>query len=135
MLQPSDIDRVTDQDPELLQSVERCSGAISVGLKNAGYDALAREPGDSAMTVFGAEHLKTANVACLARIAEADIFGALHVGGNERSNSTWRRRSKPISNRCGLAKQCGLVGRQKFFGKRMRGPLPRRKDRYVWPLT
>src|SRR5207247_8499379 len=85
--------------------------------KNAGDDALAREPGDGAMTVFGAEHLKAANVACLARITEADVFGALQVGGNERSNSTRRRRYKPISNRCGLAKQCGLVGRQKFFAR------------------
>jgi len=48
---------VTDQDPKLLQSIQRRAGAIRIGLKNAGDDALARKSGDSAMTVFGAEHL------------------------------------------------------------------------------
>ena len=47
----------TDQDPKLLQSIRRRAGAIRIGLKNAGDDALARKSGDSAMTVFGAEHL------------------------------------------------------------------------------
>jgi len=57
VLQPSDVDRVTDQDPKLLQSIQRRARAIRIGLKNAGDDALARKSGDSAMTVFGAEHL------------------------------------------------------------------------------
>ena len=36
------------------------------------------------MTVFGAERLKSANVASLARITEPDVFGALLVGSDER---------------------------------------------------
>ncbi|WP_240535250.1 hypothetical protein [Bradyrhizobium sp. YR681] len=51
---------MTDQDPQLLQSIECRTGVISIGLKNASDDALAREPGDCAMTVFGAERFKTA---------------------------------------------------------------------------
>ena len=103
MLQPSDVDRVTDQDPKLLQSIECRTGAIRIGLENASDDALAREPGECAMTVFGAERLKAANVASLARITEPDVFGALLVGGNERRDGTWRGRHKAISNQCGLA--------------------------------
>ena len=57
MLQPSDVDRVTDQYPKLLQSIQRRAGAIRIGLKNAGDDAIARKSDDSAMTVFGAEYL------------------------------------------------------------------------------
>jgi hypothetical protein len=43
MLQPSGVNRVTDQDPKLLQSIECRTGAIRIGLKNASDDALARE--------------------------------------------------------------------------------------------
>jgi hypothetical protein len=35
MLQPSDVDRVTDKDPKLLQSIECRTGAIRIVLKNA----------------------------------------------------------------------------------------------------
>lgn len=70
-----------------------------VGLKNASDDALAREPSDCAMTVFGAERLKVADVACLARGTEPHLFGALHVGSNERRDRAWRGGHKSISNR------------------------------------
>ncbi|WP_244558817.1 hypothetical protein [Bradyrhizobium brasilense] len=87
MLQPSDVDCVTDQYPKLLQCIECRTWAIRIGLKNAGDDSLAREPGDCAMTVFDPERLKTANVARLACVTEANVFGALHVGSNERRDS------------------------------------------------
>src|SRR5690242_3323344 len=103
MLQPSNVDCVTDQDPKFLQSIQCRTGAISIGLKNASDDALARETGDCAMPMFGAECFKAANVARLARITEANVFGAPHVGGNERPDGTWRGRHKPISNRGWLA--------------------------------
>jgi hypothetical protein len=41
VLQPSDVDRVADQNAQLLQSVERRARAIGIGLKNAGDDAFA----------------------------------------------------------------------------------------------
>jgi len=94
---------VTDQDPKLLQSIQRRAGAIRIGLENASDDALTREPGDCAMTVFGTERLKAANVASLACITEPGVFGAFHVGGNERRDGAWRGRHKPISNRRWLA--------------------------------
>ncbi|WP_050383652.1 hypothetical protein [Bradyrhizobium pachyrhizi] len=117
MLQPSDIDRVTDQYPKLLQCIECRTWAIRIGLKNASDDSLAREPGDCAMTVFDPERLKTANVARLARVTEANVFGALHVGSNKRRDSARRSRHKPISDRYKLAEQRGLVRHHKFFAR------------------
>ena len=60
-------------------------------------------PAAGAMAVFGAERLKAANVACLACITKANVFGAPHVGRYERSNCAKRGRRKPISNRRELA--------------------------------
>lgn len=93
-----------DQGAKFFERIECRAGAIGIGLKNAGNNALAREPGDGAMTMHGAQHFEAADVARFARITKADVFGALHVRSDQRRQRARRGTDKTIPNRRRLSK-------------------------------
>jgi hypothetical protein len=80
---------VVDQNAKLLEGVECSARTISIGLKDSGNDPFARQPGDGAMAMF-VPHVEPSEIAGFAGIAQADIFGAFHVGRNERRDGASR---------------------------------------------
>ena len=100
VLEPSDIDCVTDQNAKLLESIERRAGPVRVRLQNACDDALARQAGDGAVAVHSAQRFKTRDVARLRRVAKTDEFPALLVGGNQRRQRAWGGADEAIPRKC-----------------------------------
>ncbi|WP_315701435.1 MULTISPECIES: hypothetical protein [unclassified Bradyrhizobium] len=94
VLDPSDVDGVTDQNAKFLECIESCTGPIGEGLKNARDDALTRKSSDAPMTMLNSECFEASAVTLLARLTEADVFGASHVRGDQRGNCAWSWRSE-----------------------------------------
>lgn len=102
---------MADQNAKLLESVKRCAGTISKGLKNSSNDPFARQAGHGTMAMFGSQHLEPTDVAGLAGVAETDVLGALHVGSDKHSDRAGRGLNNTITSGFGLTQECGLIGR------------------------
>jgi hypothetical protein len=97
VLQPPDVDGVPDQDPELLERVQRSARAVGEGLQDAGDDALARETDNGAVPMVAAKRFQAAIVARLARVSEPNVLRTSHVGGDQGGNRTRGSMDKTVT--------------------------------------
>src|SRR6266700_7243286 len=73
------------------------------------------------MAMLCSEHLESTEIAGLAGVAETNVLGTLHVGGDKRCDRAWCNLNNSIANRFGLTEErdlirgyefrtCGIVG-------------------------
>jgi hypothetical protein len=79
MLEPSDVDRMPDQDSKDLQHREGGAGAIGIGLEDTRNNALARQPGYRPMSMLDPKCLDPRGIASLGRPSQADVRGAANI--------------------------------------------------------
>jgi hypothetical protein len=86
MVEPSDIDRMPDQDTQNLQQPERRTRFLSVGLKETRNDALPRETGNAAVAVLNSKGLDARDISNLSRLSKAEICRTAHIRDDQGGN-------------------------------------------------